>query len=95
MMHAAQKLIRMATVTAAFACGLFVTDDVRIDGLPSLVSTADARVGRPATPMSYAGVARRTTRRTVAAGAAVGAAAATTRCTQVVDAYGRTVTRCY
>jgi hypothetical protein len=32
---------------------------------------ADAVVGRPLTPMSYAGVARRTTRRTVVAGAAV------------------------
>lgn len=39
-----------------------------------LVSTAHAIVGRPLTPMSYAGVARRTTRRTVYAGAAMGAA---------------------
>jgi len=30
-------------------------------------STAQAVVGRPLTPMSYAGVARRTTRRSVAA----------------------------
>ena len=29
------------------------------------VSSAEARVGRPATPLSVAGVARRTTRRTV------------------------------
>ncbi|WP_164018573.1 hypothetical protein [Pyxidicoccus trucidator] len=34
-----------------------------------------AVVGRPLTPVSVAGVARRTTRRTVYAGAAVGAAA--------------------
>ena len=34
------------------------------------VSSAEARVGRPLTPMSYAGVARRTTRRAVAVGAA-------------------------
>ena len=41
----------------------------------SLVSSAEARVGRPLTPMSYAGVARRTTRRAVAVGAvATGAA---------------------
>jgi hypothetical protein len=38
------------------------------------VGTAEARIGRPLTPMSYAGVARRTTRRAVYAGAAVGAA---------------------
>jgi hypothetical protein len=43
-----------------------------------LVGQAHAIIGRPLTPMSYAGVARRTTRRTVAAGVAVGAAAATT-----------------
>lgn len=56
----------------------------------SFVSPAEAIRGRPATPLSYAGVARRTTRRAVAVGAA-----ATTRCVQVVDAYGRVVTRCY
>src|SRR5262249_60503068 len=45
------------------------------DSQPPLVSPADARVGRPATPVSYAGVARRTTRRAVAAGTVVGATA--------------------
>jgi hypothetical protein len=35
-------------------------------GLP-FVRQAEAVVGRPLTPVSYAGVARRTTRRTVAA----------------------------
>jgi hypothetical protein len=39
----------------------------------SLISTADARIGRPLTPFSYAGVARRTTRRAVAVGVGVGA----------------------
>jgi len=49
------------------------------------------------TPMSYAGVARRTTRRAVVGGAvAVGAAGAYygSGCVQVVDAYGQVVTRC-
>jgi hypothetical protein len=41
--------------------------------------------------MSYAGVARRTTRRAVAVGAA---ATAATTCVQTVDAYGRVITRC-
>ena len=36
-----------------------------IPGFFGLVSTAEARVGRPLTPVSVAGVARRTTRRTV------------------------------
>jgi len=65
----------------------------------TLVSQAEARVGRPLTPMSYAGVARRTTRRAVAVGAAGAAAGAyygayPPGCVQVVDAYGRVVTRC-
>jgi hypothetical protein len=34
-----------------------------IQGVPALVSTAEAVVGRPLTPVSVAGVARRTTRR--------------------------------
>ena len=34
-----------------------------IPGVQSFVSTAEAVVGRPLTPMSYAGVARRSARR--------------------------------
>lgn len=66
----------------------------------SFISQAEARIGRPATPMSYAGVARRTTRRSVAYGAAAGAAAAGTYyyaapgCQQVVNSYGQIVYRC-
>ena len=37
-----------------------------IPGLPGFVSPAEAVVGRPLTPMSYAGVARRTARRCAA-----------------------------
>jgi hypothetical protein len=62
-----------------------------------LVSTSEARVGRPLTPMSYAGVARRTTRRAVygtAAAAAAGAYVATPGCVQVTNAYGQVITRC-
>ena len=36
--------------------------------LGAFVSTAEARVGRPLTPVSYAGVARRSTRRDGAVG---------------------------
>jgi len=62
-----------------------------------LVSSSEARVGRPLTPMSYAGVARRTTRRAVygtAAAAAAGAYVATPGCVQVTNAYGQVVTKC-
>jgi hypothetical protein len=65
----------------------------------SFISHAEARVGRPATPMSYAGVARRTTRRAVAVGAAGAAAAgayyyAAPGCQQVVNSYGQIVYHC-
>jgi hypothetical protein len=40
---------------------------------PFFAGDAHAIIGRPLTPLSYAGVARRTTRRAVYAGAAVGA----------------------
>lgn len=40
------------------------------------ITQADAIIGRPLTPLSYAGVARRTARRSVYAGAAYGAYAA-------------------
>ena len=64
------------------------------------MTQVEARIGRPLTPMSYAGVARRTTRRAVTYGAAAGAVAAGayaysgSGCVQVVDSYGRVVTRC-
>ncbi|WP_082646487.1 hypothetical protein [Bradyrhizobium valentinum] len=54
------------------------------NGLSLSIESAEARVGRPATPMSVAGVARRTTRRAVVGGAAVGAAAAGTACVRVL-----------
>jgi len=66
----------------------------------SVIEKAEARIGRPATPLSYAGVARRTTRRAVAYGATAGAVAAGTYyyaapgCRQVVNSYGQIVYRC-
>ena len=65
------------------------------------VSRAEARIGRPLTPMSYAGVARRTTRRAVAVGAAGAAAAGAyyysnqrPGCVQVANSYGQVVWQC-
>ncbi len=43
--------------------GLELAERVSISGVHSFVSTAEARVGRPLTPVSVAGVARRTVRR--------------------------------
>jgi hypothetical protein len=42
---------------------LAVVEDRSTWQLPSLISSAEARVGRPLTPVSVAGVARRTARR--------------------------------
>ena len=53
-------------------------------GVSLSVESAQARVGRPLTPVSVAGVARRQTRRAVVGGAAVGAAAAGTACVRVL-----------
>ncbi|WP_314945379.1 hypothetical protein [Bradyrhizobium cosmicum] len=54
------------------------------EGLSLSLSRAEARVGRPLTPVSVAGVARRTTRRAVVGGAVVGAAAVGTACVRVL-----------
>ena len=95
-MTVTHKAINLIVAAVAMSGGLLLDGDSVILG--SLVSSAEARVGRPLTPMSYAGVARRTTRRAVygsaAAAAAAGAYVATPGCRQVVDAYGRVYTQC-
>jgi hypothetical protein len=80
-----QKLLQITLAAIAVVGCLSITEKVSLPASHSLVSTAEARIGRPLTPLSYAGVARRTTRRAVAAGAAVGAAAAYPRCVQAGD----------
>ena len=54
----------VAVSTALFA--LELGERLSIPGVPGVISTAEARVGRPLTPVSVAGVARRTTRRCAA-----------------------------
>ena len=91
---------RTAAIAVAVIVGLFGSDRAFVDH-GSFVTEAHAIIGRPLTPMSYAGVARRTTARAVTAGAfAAGAAVAAApvvvapACVQVVDAYGRIYMRC-
>lgn len=96
-----KALKQMPAVALALLSGgavLFWSGDMQA---PSgrLTTQAEARIGRPATPMSYAGVARRTTRRAVTYGAAGAAAAgayyyAAPGCTQAVNSYGQIVYRC-
>jgi hypothetical protein len=99
-----QATVRTAIVAVVGLSALMVSEQALVGRHDSLATTADARIGRPLTPLSYAGVARRTTRRAVAAGAAVGYGAAVAApvvvapragCVQAVDAYGRIYTRCY
>jgi hypothetical protein len=54
------------------ALGLAVLASALLE-LPLFVGSAHAIIGRPLTPMSYAGVARRTTRRAVVAGSVMAA----------------------
>ena len=66
-MITSRKTIMLAAAVTAFTAGLCW------NGTGGVVETgffseAQARIGRPLTPMSYAGVARRTTRRAVAVG---------------------------
>ena len=68
------KQALLATATLVF--GTLASINWSPVEIPSVaVDSAQARVGRPLTPVSVAGVARRSTRRAVVGGAAVGAAA--------------------
>jgi hypothetical protein len=101
MIRVSKALIRFSVATLVGGSVLSWSGQFPLSSQSSLVSSAEARVGRPLTPVSYAGVARRTTRRAVAVGAAAGAVyvapvvvAPAPVCAQTVDAYGRIVTVC-
>ncbi|WP_213288801.1 hypothetical protein [Bradyrhizobium sp. sGM-13] len=95
MTRLSKAIIRLSVAAIAGGAALVWSGQLPGDTRSSLVSSAEARIGRPLTPMSYAGVARRTTRRAVAVGAvAAGAAVVAPACRQVADAYGRIVTVC-
>src|SRR6476659_4237731 len=97
MIISSRKVAMLVLAATVAAGGLLVSENDWFVSGP--VSSVEARVGRPLTPMSYAGVARRTTRRAVGVGV-VGAGAVAagayygSGCVQVVDAYGQLVTRC-
>ncbi len=107
MIRISKTLVRLSTVAIVGAAALLWNGQSPLDSNAALVSSVEARIGRPLTPMSYAGVARRTTRRAVAVGAVAAGAAyvapvvvapvpvAPARCVQAVDPYGRIYTRCY
>ena len=98
MTRTSTTFFRLSAATVVASAAFLWSGRLTLDH--QLVSSAEARIGRPLTPLSYAGVARRTTRRAVAAGAvAAGAVYAAPvvvapACRQVVDVYGRVVTVC-
>ena len=100
MIRISHNLFRFALAAGVGIGCLFASEKVTLNKIGSVVTQADARIGRPLTPLSYAGVARRTTRRAVYGGAAVAGAAAIAApvyapgCVQAVDAYGQVYHRC-
>ena len=97
------RVTQVAFVAMAVAVGLFGSVKVspiapgsmaiRVD----LIAHAHAIIGRPLTPMSYAGVARRSAVGVgvgVAVGVGAAAVVAAPACAQVVDIYGRITTVC-
>src|SRR6516164_6011532 len=66
--------LRFALAAAAGTACLFINDNTSSTQQSSLISQADARIGRPGTPLSVAGVARRHYRRAAVGAGVVGAA---------------------
>jgi hypothetical protein len=87
-----KQVSKSAIAVAAFACSAILSFGWSEQGGISLsVESAQARVGRPATPASVAGVARRQTRRAYGYGApgaaAVGAAVVGTAAAAAASSY--------
>ena len=61
-----KKVRTYLMVAIMLAGGLAVGERVGVPGVHSLISVAEAVVGRPLTPVSVAGVARRSARRCAA-----------------------------
>jgi hypothetical protein len=62
-MNLLKRLGVMAIASAIVVCGYEVGDQLSVPGIHSAIPSAEAIVGRPLTPVSVAGVARRTVRR--------------------------------
>jgi hypothetical protein len=93
------RLFQIALASIAVVGGLFVSENAVTNKAGSLMSEAQAIIGRPLTPMSYAGVARRSTYRAVVvapvyAAPVYAAPVYGAACGQVVNAYGQIVTVC-
>jgi hypothetical protein len=58
-MKLTKTLVLLAAAVIAGTVGLFWSGEITSETSPGLVSEAHAIIGRPLTPISYAGVARR------------------------------------
>jgi len=102
MMRIVSSLGRVAVGVLVGGFVLLSSGELPLVSQGPLVSSAYAVIGRPLTPLSYAGVARRTTRRAygygvppvVVAPVIVAPVIVAPVCSQFVDAYGRIYTRC-
>ena len=65
-MTVSNRLKAAFLVAAVAVAGTELTNALTVSDSFSLIAPAEARVGRPLTPVSVAGVARRTTRRCAA-----------------------------
>jgi hypothetical protein len=90
MIMSARNLTNLGFALFASTSVLLLNDRSLTTKDQPIIENAHAVRGRPATPLSYAGVARRTTRRAYPAGAASGV-----NCARVAGAYGGVATRCY
>jgi hypothetical protein len=63
MAKSAKTMMLLAAAFTAGVAGLFWSGEITSMTGSGLVTEAQAIIGRPLTPMSYAGVARRTVRR--------------------------------
>jgi hypothetical protein len=57
-----KRALCIMLVSVGIACGLSLSGDFMVTG-PRIVTPAQAYIGNPLTPLSFAGVARRTARR--------------------------------
>jgi hypothetical protein len=62
MSNTRKRVLCIMLVSVGIACGLSLSDDFTATA-PRIVKPAQAYIGNPLTPMSFAGVARRTARR--------------------------------
>ena len=62
MSNTRKRVLCIMLVSVGISFGLSLSDDFMVNG-PRIVKPAQAYIGNPLTPMSFAGVARRTARR--------------------------------